>query len=115
MNKLNQNVNEQDAYSEQRVFSEKGALSEQRVFSEKGALSAQKVITVLALLLLLVAVQVSTQSAGDWFVFGLNILELTEPFSEVSNVGANVGTSVSTNVGDRAAEFIQSIVMAVVL
>lgn len=98
MNRLNQSMNEQDAYSE------KGAFSEQRAFS------AQKVITVLALLLLLVAVQVSTQSAGDWFVFGLNILELTEPFSEVSNVGANVGTSVS----DSALNFLQKIVMALV-
>jgi len=86
MNQLNQNVN------------------------EERALSAQKVITVLALLLLLVAVQVSTQNVGDWFVFGLNILELTEPLSEVSNVGTNVTTNVTTN----APEFIQNIVMALV-
>lgn len=105
MNKLNQNVNEQNAYSEQRAFSLQRALSVQRAFS------AQRVTTVLALLLLLLAVQVSTQNVGDWFVFGLNILELTEPLSEASNVGANVGTNVAT----KAPEFIQKIVMALVL
>ncbi|ABV38327.1 conserved hypothetical protein [Shewanella sediminis HAW-EB3] len=92
MNRLNQSMNEQGA------------------FSGLSALSVQKVITVTALLLLLVAVQVSTQNVGDWFVFGLNILEVTEPLSEVSNVGANVGTSV----GDSAPDFLQKIVMALV-
>ncbi len=78
--------------------------------NEGKVLSVQKVITVTALLLLLVAVQVSTQNVGDWFVFGLNVLELSEPLSEVSNVGANVGTNVAT----KAPEFIQKIVMALV-
>lgn len=102
MNRLNQSMKNHQA------------LSVDRDYGEQSALSVQKVITITALLLLLVAVQVSTQNVGDWFVFGLNILEVTEPLSEVSNVGTNVGTSVSTNVGDRAPEFIQKIVMALV-
>ncbi|NRB24927.1 hypothetical protein [Shewanella sp.] len=73
------------------------------------ALNIQRVITVSALLLLLVAVQVSTQSIGDWYVFGLKVLEMTVPvtpvFNEVTNVttGLHIGTglvsgSVSTLV-----------------
>jgi len=40
-------------------------------------------------------------------VFGLNILEVTEPLSEVSNVGTNVTTN--------APDFVQKLVMALVL
>ncbi|ASJ95720.1 hypothetical protein [Shewanella marisflavi] len=40
-------------------------------------LNPQQVVSGLALLLLLVATQVYTQSASDWFLLGLNILEAT--------------------------------------
>lgn len=58
----------------------------------KKVLSTQKIITVSALLLLIIAVQVSTQSAGDWFVFGLNVLEVTAPFHVSVNEAVNVST-----------------------
>ena len=60
--------------------------------SKDKGFSLQKVITVTALLLLLVAVQVSTQSVEAWFVFGLNVVEVTAPIngsiSEVTNVNS---------------------------
>ncbi|PKG57015.1 hypothetical protein [Shewanella sp. GutDb-MelDb] len=81
MNILNKNIN-------QNSFSVATALSVLR------AVSVQKVITVAALLLLLIAVQVSTQSAGDWFVLGLNVLEMAEPVnllvSDISNVSMHL-------------------------
>ena len=67
------------------------------------ALNIQRVITVSALLLLLVAVQVSTQSIGDWYVFGLNVLEMTTPvtpvFTEVSNVTTGLNTDLGSGLG----------------
>lgn len=61
--------------------------------TQERSLSLQKVITVSALLILLVAVQLSTQSVEDWFVFGLNVLEVTAPMNvsvhELSNVGSD--------------------------
>lgn len=78
MNRVEQNMSEE--------------ISGQKVFNAMKALSLQKAITVTALLLLIIAVQVSTQSAADWFVFGLNVLEVTAPFhvsvNETSNVSA---------------------------
>jgi len=100
-------MNEHEALSVDRDYGEQSALSVQRAFGLQGAFSIERVITITALLLLLVAVQVSTQNVGDWFVFGLNILEVTEPLSEVSNVGTNVTTN--------APDFVQKLVMALVL
>ena len=41
------------------------------------SLNPQRVVASLALLLLLVATQVYTQNASDWFLLGLNIIEAT--------------------------------------
>ncbi|WP_076410270.1 hypothetical protein [Shewanella sp. UCD-KL12] len=66
------------------------------------ALSTQKVITAGALALLLIAVQVCTQSVGDWFLFGLNVLEVTAPVhmgvSEISNVSTGLSNEVSAGL-----------------
>lgn len=43
----------------------------------------QQVVSGLALLLLLVATQVYTQDASDWFLLGLNILEATGMHGQV--------------------------------
>ena len=60
----------------------------------------ERVISISALLLLLVAVQVMTQDASDWFLLGLNIMEATQfdgaqqleqSLTEVTNVGADLG------------------------
>ncbi|TVP15468.1 hypothetical protein [Shewanella sp. KCT] len=40
-------------------------------------LHPERVVAGLALLLLLVATQVYTQDASDWFLLGLNIIEAT--------------------------------------
>ena len=70
------------------THSQHDEISGQKVFS------IQKIITIAALLLLLIAVQVSTQNASDWFVFGLNVLEVTAPLyvpvSEMSTVSTGV-------------------------
>ncbi|QYK00843.1 hypothetical protein [Shewanella psychrotolerans] len=68
-------------------------------------LNRERVITISALLLLLVAVQVMTQDASDWFLLGLNILQATEfagaqqleqSLAEVIKVDADLGeTSVA--------------------
>ena len=72
-------------------------------FNHKSGLNIQRGITVSALLLLLVAVQVSTQSIGDWYVFGLNVLEMTTPvtpvFTEVSNVTTGLNTDLGSGLG----------------
>ncbi|MBE7215725.1 hypothetical protein MK852_11575 [Shewanella benthica] len=82
------------------------ALSGNITFGFLAALNIQRVITVSALLLLLVAVQVSTQSIGDWYVFGLNVLEMTTPvtpltpvFTEVSNVTTGLNTDLGSGLG----------------
>ncbi|MEI6859570.1 MAG: hypothetical protein V5788_07305 [Shewanella sp.] len=79
------------------------ALSGNITFGFLAALNIQKLITVLALLLLLVAVQVSTQNIGDWYVFGLNVLEMTTPvtpvFTEVSNVTTGLHTDLGSDLG----------------
>ena len=63
-------------------------------------LNRERVISISALLLLLVAVQVMTQDASDWFLLGLNIMEATQfdgaqqleqSLTEVTNVGADLG------------------------
>ena len=78
-------------------------LSGNITFGFLAALNIQRVITVSALLLLLVAVQVSTQSIGDWYVFGLNVLEMTTPvtpvFTEVSNVTTGLNTDLGSGLG----------------
>ncbi|WP_299792997.1 hypothetical protein [uncultured Shewanella sp.] len=114
MNRLKQITNEQSGFNQVRDIGVNRAISMKGAFSVKRAFSPQKVTTVFALVLLLVAVQVSTQSVGDWFVFGLNILELTEPLSEVSDVGASVSTNVTGSVTANAPDFIQKIVMTLV-
>jgi hypothetical protein len=68
------------------THSQHDEMSGQKVFS------IQKIITVAALLLLLIAVQVSTQNASDWFVFGLNVLEVTAPLHVSVNEVVNVST-----------------------
>ena len=68
-------------------------------FNQKSGLNIQRVITVSALLLLLVAVQVSTQSIGDWYVFGLNVLEMTTPVTPVLTEVSNVTTGLNTDLG----------------
>ncbi|MPY23045.1 hypothetical protein FM037_04965 [Shewanella psychropiezotolerans] len=67
--------------------------------NQKSGLNIQRVITVSALLLLLVAVQVSTQSIGDWYVFGLNVLEMTTPVTPVFTEVSNVTTGLNTHLG----------------
>ncbi|MCL1137765.1 hypothetical protein [Shewanella pneumatophori] len=39
-------------------------------------LNKQQVITAAVLLLLVIAVQVSTERAGDWMFIGLNLIEI---------------------------------------
>ncbi|MCL1051529.1 hypothetical protein L2755_18115 [Shewanella abyssi] len=40
-----------------------------------------QLVTALALFMLMVAVQVSTDSAGEWLFIGLNLIELTNDAS----------------------------------
>ena len=50
-------------------------------------LMSSKMFGVLALLLLVVAVELSIGEANSWFLLGLNILEWTNPLEEVRQVG----------------------------
>ncbi|MGI2208730.1 hypothetical protein ACROAD_10650 [Shewanella baltica] len=50
-------------------------------------LMSSKMFGVLALLLLVVAVELSIGEANSWFFLGLNILEWTNPLEEVRQVG----------------------------
>ncbi|NRD73031.1 hypothetical protein HQQ94_07210 [Shewanella sp. VB17] len=53
-------------------------------------LVSKKIVLSTLALILLAAVQVSTQNAGDWLLLGLNILDMslfeTTPIIEVSHV-----------------------------
>ena len=73
----------------------------------------KKIITVAALLLLLIAVQVSTQNASDWFVFGLNVLEVTAPLhvpvSEMSTVSTGVVSGLH-HVSDMMWKLVKALV-----
>ena len=80
---------------------------------QERALSPQKVITVSALLILLVAVQISTQSVEDWFVFGLNVLEVTAPMNVSVHEVSNVGSSVAGGL-EHLREMVWSVVKALV-
>lgn len=50
-------------------------------------LMSSKMFGVLALLLLVVAVELSIGEANSWFFLGLNVLEWTNPLDEVRQVG----------------------------
>jgi len=50
-------------------------------------LMSSKIFGVLALLLLVVAVELSIGEANSWFFLGLNVLEWTNPLDEVRQVG----------------------------
>ncbi|WP_283629940.1 hypothetical protein [Shewanella baltica] len=50
-------------------------------------LMSSKMFGVLALLLLVVAVELSIGEANSWFFLGLNVLEWTNPLEEVRKVG----------------------------
>jgi len=50
-------------------------------------LMSSKMFGVLALLLLVVAVELSIGEANSWFFLGLNVLEWTNPLEEVHQVG----------------------------
>lgn len=50
-------------------------------------LMSSKMFGVLALLLLVVAVELSIGEANSWFFLGLNILEWTNPLEEIRQVG----------------------------
>lgn len=50
-------------------------------------LMSSKMFGVFALLLLVVAVELSIGEANSWFFLGLNILEWTNPLEEVRQVG----------------------------
>ncbi|MCS6233968.1 hypothetical protein G3495_02290 [Shewanella baltica] len=50
-------------------------------------LMSSKMFGVLALLLLVVAVELSIGEANSWFFLGLNLLEWTNPLEEVRQVG----------------------------
>ncbi|MCS6095496.1 hypothetical protein [Shewanella baltica] len=50
-------------------------------------LMSSKMFGVLALLLLVVAVELSIGEANSWFFLGLNVLEWTNPLEEVRQVG----------------------------
>ncbi|MGS0673740.1 hypothetical protein [Shewanella sp. 125m-1] len=72
-------------------------------------MNLQQAITAAVLMLLVVAVQVSTDRAGDWMFIGLNLIEMgcDNPLnlSDVSDV------TVDVTVGDT--EFVQQIVTRV--
>lgn len=116
MNTLNNMPNQNDTLNQHITLNQKmtdGALNKKRVISglhflsKMSAFSAQKAMTVGALLLLLVAVQVSTQSAGDWFLFGLNVLEVTAPVHTGVNDISNVGIELTNGVGAGLASGLQ--------
>ncbi|MGB5804663.1 MAG: hypothetical protein WBH21_11745 [Vibrio anguillarum] len=50
-------------------------------------LMSSKMFGVLALLLLVVAVELSIGEANSWFFLGLNILEWTNPLEDIRQVG----------------------------
>ena len=50
-------------------------------------LMSSKMFGVLALLLLVIAVELSIGEANSWFFLGLNALEWTNPLDEVRQVG----------------------------
>ena len=50
-------------------------------------LMSSKMFGVLALLLLVIAVELSIGEANSWFFLGLNVLEWTNPLEEVRQVG----------------------------
>ncbi|MGI2070777.1 hypothetical protein [Shewanella baltica] len=50
-------------------------------------LMSSKMFGVLALLLLVVAVELSIGEANSWFFLGLNVREWTNPLEEVRQVG----------------------------
>lgn len=83
----------------QSAFSARKALSGSRAISLLAALNIQRVITVSALLLLLAAVQVSTQSIADWYVFDLNVLEMTTPATPVLTEVSHVATDLNLDMG----------------
>ncbi|QPG59454.2 hypothetical protein FM038_020235 [Shewanella eurypsychrophilus] len=89
--------------------------------SGKRAFSIQRVTTIGALLLLLVAVQVSTQNAGDWFVLGLNVLEAAAPvnmsINEISNVTTDFSSGLSTDISQVVTDlnlYTQALVIGVI-
>lgn len=51
-------------------------------------LMSSKMFGVLALVLLVVAVELGIGEANSWFFLGLNLLEWTDPLDEIRQVGA---------------------------
>ncbi|MFB2637625.1 hypothetical protein ACE02P_06255 [Shewanella bicestrii] len=60
-----------------------------------GLLMSSKLFGVLALALLVVAVELGIGEANSWFFLGLNILEWTNPLEEARQVGDVSMESVS--------------------
>ncbi|MGS0827153.1 hypothetical protein ACVBIO_15180 [Shewanella sp. 0m-8] len=76
-------------------------------------MNKQQLITAAVLMLLVIAVQVSTDRAGDWMFIGLNLIEigagaqsnLTE-MSDVSVAGCGVVQQLLTAVFDTLQAFV---------
>lgn len=54
---------------------------------DKSVLMSSKLVSVLALALLVVAVELGVGETNSWFFLGLNILEWTNPLEEVRLIG----------------------------
>lgn len=65
-------------------------------------INSPKLVTALALLMLMVAVQVSTDSAGKWVFIGLDLIELTNDTSislpSISDVALITSDDISQTI-----------------
>lgn len=62
---------------------------------DKSVLMSSKLFSVLALVLLVVAVELGIGEINSWFFLGLNILEWTNPIAEMRQIGDVLMESVS--------------------
>ncbi|GIU05502.1 MULTISPECIES: hypothetical protein [unclassified Shewanella] len=85
-----------------------------KVCRKVNQMNKQQVITAAVLILLVVAVQVSTDRAGDWMFIGFNLIEFGSgnggSLSTVSDVALSDGQKIGQLIGRALECLISSII-----
>ena len=76
----------------------------------KNRLNKQQLITAAVLMLLVVAVQVSTDRAGDWMFIGLNLIEIG---SEVPLISGKVSDVSNFDVQQLIIKVVECLLAAI--
>lgn len=94
------------------TFSNNQFYRDEPVFPTKREKANGRIITVLALLLLTFAVQFSLVGFDDWFMVGLNMIELTSPAenSNMPTVDVNVLVSLFYSKSWQLPEVLELII-----